>query len=148
MEDWKAGLRAELRAIEIATGEGLDFCHYPGTVVEVVAVETELHLGGSSKTSPTTPRRRLPSSTAADAPPAVNDSFDAGACARPVLGCRHTHRVHGGSKSLAPGRRAAVLGARHRSQPTVRARFQRRVSLIHPYVAGASMPRTLRKVSC
>ncbi len=125
------------RVVEVGAGNGLNFAHYPATVTEVIAVEPEPHL------------RKLALAAASDAKVAVTvvdgtaDSLpvedrtcDAAVCS--LVLCSVADQAEALSeirRVLRPGGELRFYEHVLSDSPRL-AWFQRRVDVIHPYVAG------------
>ena len=134
-DEMLAGLAG--RVVEVGAGNGLNFGHYPETVTEVVAVEPEAHLRklAEAAAAGAAVAVRVVDGTA-DALPAAAGGFDAAVCSL-VLCSVGDQRA-----ALAEIRRVLRPGGELRFYEHVLdasprfARFQRRIDLVHPYVAG------------
>ena len=134
-----AGL--EGRVVEVGAGNGLNFAHYPSSVVGVVAVEPEPHLRHLAEEAA---RRcavpvRVVDGTA-DALPIESSSIDAGVislmlCSVPDQGAAlaELYRV------IRPGGQLRFY-EHVRSEDSRRAKLQDRVDLVWPYFGGGCHP--------
>ncbi len=127
----------EGRVVEVGAGNGLNFAHYPDTVSEVVAVEPEPHLrrlAGAAAADAAVPVTVVDG--AADRLPVEDGSCDAAVCS--LVLCS----VHDQAIALAEVRRVLRPGGELRFYEHVLdessrfARMQRRIDVVHPYVAG------------
>lgn len=134
-EEMLAGL--DVRVVEVGAGNGLNFGHYPPSVTEVVAVEPEPYLRNLAKVVAADAKVTVTVvDGTADRLPLEDDSCDAAVCS--LVLCS----VADQAAALAEVRRVLRPGGElrfyeHVLDASLRfARFQRKVDVVHPYVAG------------
>jgi ubiquinone/menaquinone biosynthesis C-methylase UbiE len=125
------------RVIEVGAGHGLNFSHYPGTVVEVTAVEPEAYLRqGATEAAARAPVSIKLVDGVADALPFEDESFDVGVASLVLCSVSDQAAALGELRRvLRPGGELRFYEHVRAEEPKL-ARFQDRADRVWPIFGG------------